>query len=160
MTKKFIDKNGSLTERIDMLTYDATEGSDLLVKATSLRDKLVGEEPPYRGMFRKLRVEHEGLLTALGESAAASSSAVSVVPRSRKEYEYLKPSLLSIDCSKKELQKFKTEAQTWIEKTLSEAERGESGMIFAALRTVLDSEWTDYLDRHPEIKTMQYDKVT
>ena len=52
LTKKFIDKNGSLTERIDMLTYDATEGSDLLVKATSLRDKLVGEEPPYRGMFR------------------------------------------------------------------------------------------------------------
>ena len=39
LTKKFIDKNGSLTEWIDMLTYDATEGSDLLVKATSLRDK-------------------------------------------------------------------------------------------------------------------------
>ena len=36
----FIDKNGSLVERLDMLVYTAPEGSDLLTKATSLRDRL------------------------------------------------------------------------------------------------------------------------
>ena len=101
LTKRLIDKNGSLTERLEMLTYTAPEGSDLLSKTTSLRDRLFGEEPPYRGMFRKLRVEHESLLTGLGESGTTSTSAVSAIPRSRKEYEYLKPSLLNIVVAKK-----------------------------------------------------------
>ena len=67
--------------------------------------------------------------------------------------------MLNIDCSKRELQKFITDARTWIEKTISESERTEAGIIFAAIRTVLDADWTDFLDRHPEIKSLQYDKV-
>ena len=141
LTKRLIDKNGSLTERLEMLTYTAPEGSDLLSKTTSLRDRLVGEEAPYRGKFRKLRVEHESLLTGVGESGSATSTSAALpLPRSRKDYEYLKPNMLNIDCSKRELQKFITDARTWIEKTISESERSEAGIIFAdnTNLTVLD----------------------
>ena len=67
--------------------------------------------------------------------------------------------MLNIDCNKRELQKFITDARIWIEKILSEAERSESGMVFAALRSVLDADWADFLERHPEIKTLNYDQV-
>ena len=39
------------------------------------------------------------------------------------------------------------------------AERNEAGITFAALRTVLDADWTNFLDRNPKIKTLTYDKV-
>ena len=42
------DKNGSLVERLEMLVLTAPEGSELHTKATSLRDRLVGEAVPYR----------------------------------------------------------------------------------------------------------------
>ena len=42
----FTDKNGSLVERLEMLVLTAPEGSDLFTKATSLRDRLVGEAVP------------------------------------------------------------------------------------------------------------------
>ena len=67
--------------------------------------------------------------------------------------------MLHSDCTKRELQKFITDARTWIDKTISESERSEAGITFAALRTVLDADWTDFLDRYPEIKTLSYDKV-
>ena len=43
LTKKLIAKNGDLTERIDMLVHAATEGSDIHIRATSMRDTLVGD---------------------------------------------------------------------------------------------------------------------
>ena len=159
LTKTLITKNGDLTERLDMLVHVAPEGSDLLTKATSMRDTLVGDEPAYRGKFRKLRVQHESLLDGVGEPGSVTTSTALSLPRSRKEYEYLKPVSLNIDCNKRELQKFITDARIWIEKILSEAERSESGMVFAALRSVLDADWSDFLDRHPEIKTLNYDQV-
>ena len=58
LTKKLITKNGDLTERLDMLVHAATEGSEIHIRATSMRDTLVGDEPAYRGKFRKLRVQH------------------------------------------------------------------------------------------------------
>ena len=159
LTKNLIAKNGDLTERLDMLVHAATEGSEIHTRATSMRNTLVGDEPAYRGKFRKLRVQHESLLNGVGVSGPGTSSTSSSLPRSRKEYEYLKPVLLTIDCNKRELQKFITDAKIWIEKTLSETERGESGMVLAALRSVLDADWADFLERHPDIKTLDYDKV-
>ena len=70
----FTEKNGSLVERLEMLVLTAPEGSELHTKATSLRDRLVGEAVSYRGKFRKLKVEHESLLTGVGGSGSASSS--------------------------------------------------------------------------------------
>ena len=54
----------------------------------SVRDKLVGEALPYRGRFRKLKVEHEELLSEVWEThsssgAAGTSSAPVVLPHSR-----------------------------------------------------------------------------
>ena len=159
-TKHLIAKNGDLTERLDMLVHAASEGSEIHNRATALRNTLVGDESNYRGKFRKLRVQHESLLNGVGVPPSASSSSSSSAPRSRKEYEYLKPALLSIDCNKRELQKFITDAKIWIEKTLSETERNESGMVLAALRSVLDADWADFLERHPDIKTLDFDKVS
>ena len=71
-----------------MLRLTAPEGGELHSKATSLRDTLVGEAVPFKGKFRKLRVEHESLLTGVGGSVSAASSAAQPPPRSRKDYEY------------------------------------------------------------------------
>ena len=67
--------------------------------------------------------------------------------------------MLHSDCTKRELQKFITDARTWTSKTISETEKNEEGIVFAALRTVIDAGWTEFLDRHPDIQRLSYDKV-
>ena len=63
----FNKKNGSLLEKLELLLlkYETSETSEQFNKVKSLRDKLVGESIPYRGHFRKLKVEHEGLLSGV-----------------------------------------------------------------------------------------------
>ena len=69
-----------------------------------LRNRLVGEALPYQGRFRKLRVEHEGLLSCLLDSQTpADTSAPTVVSHSRKEYAFLKPNMIHEDCDKKNI---------------------------------------------------------
>ena len=96
----------------------------------SLRDKVVGESVPYRVRFRNLLVEHESLLTGVwGTGSANIPAATALPPRSRKDYEYLKPSMLHSDCTKRELQKFITDARTWTSKTISETEKNEEEIV-------------------------------
>ena len=131
----------------------------------SVRDKLVGEALPYRGRFRKLKVEHEELLSGVWKTqssagAAVTSSAPVVLPHSRKEYAFLKPLMVHSDCTKRELNmKFITDSRTWTNKTISEEERKEIGIVYAALRTVIDSGWTEALDRNPKIKEMSFEEI-
>ena len=45
-------------------------------------------------------------------------------------------------------------------KTLTQSEREEPGMILAVIKSVLDSDWADILDRTPDIKTKSYDEIS
>ena len=124
----------------------------------------MGQAVPYKGMFRKLRVKHEGLLAILleGEQSVTASVAAPAIAisHSRKEYSFLKPVMINEDCSKRELTKFIKDARTWLNKTLTEDEKQEPGMVLAVIRSVLDSGWTEILDRAPGIEKMSYENIT
>ena len=87
-------------------------------------------------------------------------TASAIVTHSRKEYSFLKPVMINEDCSKSELAKFINDARTWLNKTLTESEKLEPGMVLAVIRSVLDSGWTDILDRTPGIQRMSYEDIT
>ena len=62
----FNTKNGSLLEKLELLLLRfETSDPEQHTKVKSIRDKLVGEAHPYRGRFRKLRIEHEKILSGL-----------------------------------------------------------------------------------------------
>ena len=127
----FNTNNGSPLEKLELLLlkFETSETTEQFNKVKSLRDKLVGEVIPYRGRFRK----HEGLLSGVWEtqstSGTASTSAPVVLPRIRKEYDFLKPLMVHSDCTKHELNKFITDSRTWTSKTISEDERKEAGIV-------------------------------
>ena len=77
--------NGELVEKLNIIIMTAAEKPELLSKATSLRDKIVGEALLYRNRFIKLMAEHEALLDGvLGTgSGAAGPSLASLPPRVR-----------------------------------------------------------------------------
>ena len=58
------------------------------------------------------------------------------------------------DCTKRELNKFIVDSRTWTSKTISEDEKKEKGIDYAALRTVIDSGWTEAVDRNPKIQEL------
>ena len=43
--------------------------------------------------------------------------------------------------------------------TLTQSEREEPGMILAVIKSVLDSDWADILERTPDIKNKNYDEI-
>ena len=100
-------------------------------------------------------------MTEEENSAVASSvAAPPVVSHSRKELSFLKPAIISGDCNKRELKKFIDDTRTWLNKTLTQSEREEPGMILAVIKSVLDSDWADILERTPDIKNKSYDEIT
>ena len=80
-------------------------------------------------------------------------------PRIRKEYDFLKPLTVHSDCTKRELIKFITDGRTWTSKTISEIEMKEKGIVYAALRTVIDDGWTEFLDINPKIQDFTYEEI-
>ena len=159
--QSFNESNNSLLPLLEMLLL-RLEGSnpDGHKSVESVRNLLVTNTVPYKGMFRKLRVQHEGLLSILLEddqNVASAPAAAPAVVHSRKEYNFLKPVMLDLDCTKRELVKFIKDAKTWLSKTLTEDETQEPGMVLAVIRSVLDSGWTETLDRVPGIEKMSYE---
>ena len=92
LLSSFNTKNGSLLEKMELLLLRfETSDPEQHSKVKSIRDKLIGEAHPYRGRFRKLKIEHEEILSGLWDTqstagAAGTSSAPVVLPHSRKEY--------------------------------------------------------------------------
>ena len=121
----------------------------------------MGEALLYQGRFRKLRVEHQGLLSCLLNSQGpVVTAAPTAVSHTRKEYSFLKPNMVNGDCDKKELTKFINEARIWLNKTITEDEKKEEGMIFASLRSGLVSDWTQIPGRTPSIERMTFDDMS
>ena len=96
------------------------------------------------------------MLSVLAEegNTAASAPAPPTVTHSRKEFSFLKPAIINGDCTKRELKKFQDDTETWLNKTLTQAERDEPGIVLAVIKAVLYSDWAGILDRAPDIKTM------
>ena len=137
----FITKN-SLLEKLEylILKFEFSD-SDQHSKVVSLRNRLVGEALPYHGRFRKLRVKLQNLLSCLLSTQAPVATAdPTVVSHARKKYSFLKPSMVHGDRDEKYLTKLINEARIWLNKTITEEERKEEGMIYASLRSVLDSD--------------------
>ena len=141
----FHNTNGELVEKLEALILTASGNTDLLARTTSLRDKVVGESVQYRNRFKKLMAEHENLLAGVWGTGPANTSVAALPPRVRKEYDFLKPTMVHSDCTKRELLKFVGDGRTWTSKTISEIEAKEEGIVYAALRTVIDAGnfWTD-----------------
>ena len=141
----FTESSNALLPLLEMLLL-RLEGPnpDEHKRVEAVRNLLVANTVPYKGMFRKLRVQHEGLLAILleGEQSVSAPVAAPAIVHSRKEYNFLKPVMLDLDCSKRELVKFIKDAKTWLNKTLTEDEKQEPGMVLAVIRSVLDSGWT------------------
>ena len=95
----YLEANGQLVQKLEALILLLTsEKSPDLAMATSLRDKLVGQEVPYRQLFKKMLVEYENLLEGTWDGeAAVSSGTATLPPRLRKEYDFFKPSTLHKD---------------------------------------------------------------
>ena len=91
--------------------------------------------------------------------SVGSSVAAALPPRVRKEYDFLKPSMVHIDCSKRELLKFFGDGRNWTSKTISETESREKGIVYGLIRTVIDAGWTEFLDKHPNIESLSYEEI-
>ena len=64
--------------------------------------------------------------------------------------------ILSIDCSKKELDKFRNDCVIWFEKTLGNIDT-DRRLIWALLRSVLDKDWVEILSREVISRHFQND---
>ena len=141
----FTEGTDLLLQRLEMLILRLeTTNPEEHKKVVIVRNNLVGNARPYKGIFRKMRVQHEELLSVLTEeenSTVASSVAVPpVLAPNRKEFSFLKPAIISGDCTKRELKKFIDDTRTWLNKTLTQTEREEPGMIMAVIKSVIDSD--------------------
>ena len=161
----FTGETDALLQRLEMLILrlENTNPPEH-ARVVIVRNKLVGDAKPYKGFFRKMRVQHEELLSVLTEeeniAVVSAPAAPPVVSHSRKEFSFLKPAIINGDCTKRELKKFLDDTETWLNKTLTQSEREEPGMVLAVIKSVLDSDWADILDRTPDIKTKTYDEIS
>ena len=82
-----------------------------------------------------------------------------MVAHQRKDYSYLKPGILSSDCTRRELSKFSAECNIWLEKSLSTEDRADTRLVWASVRAVLDDEWTEVLSRDENIATRELEVI-
>ena len=89
----FTEETDSLLHRLEMLILrlENTNPAEH-ARVVIVRNKLVGDAKLYKGIFRKMRVQHEDLLCVLTEeensAAAFSVPAPPVVSHSRKEFSF------------------------------------------------------------------------
>ena len=81
----FENKNSLLLEKLDYMMLKL-EFSDVEQhgKAESLRNRMVGESYPYKGKFRKMRVEYQNPLSCLFNSQPPAAVAPTVGAQTRR----------------------------------------------------------------------------
>ena len=108
-------------------------------------------------------MNNKHLLSCLFSSEPTTGAPAPVIPtvvsHQRKDYSYLKPSLLSADCTRRELFKFSSECRIWLEKSLSVEDRADSRLVWASIRTVIDDEWNAILSRDQKISEKGFEEI-
>ena len=75
----------------------------------------------------------------------------------RIDFGYLRPEILSINCNKKDLEKFEDDFLIWIKKTFGSTE--ETKLVWASLRSVLDKDWVEVLNRDPKTSEKSFHEI-
>ena len=140
----FESKNNTLVTKLDYLSFLFEGEPDKKAPVDDLRYATVATFSPYKGKFRKIRVDNKHLLSCLFSSEPTSAPDAPAVV-SRKDYNYLKPSILAGDCTRRELTKFSSECKMWLEKSLTPEDRADNRLVFASIRNVIDNEWDQIL---------------
>ena len=76
----------------------------------------------------------------------------------RRDYGYLRPAVLSSECTRRELVKFSEACQIWLEKSLSAEDRADTRLVWPSIRSMLDEQWTAVLSRN-NIANKQFDEI-
>ena len=120
-------------------------------EATSFRDRVAGELETCIGIIGDKRHNNAHILACIFSAQVPTSLPPIVQSVARKvDYSYLKPSILCVDCSKKELNKFGDECSIWMEKSFKNAD-GDRRLIWVSFRSVLETDWVEILSRYPKI---------
>ena len=82
-----------------------------------------------------------------------------MVAHTRKEYGFLKPSMIHGECTKKELLKFIGEGKIWLEKSMTEEEKKDKRMVLALVKNLLDPEWDQILSRVPNLEEKSFEEI-
>ena len=99
-------------------------------------------------------------LSCLFSSEPTTAPVIStVVSHQRKDYNYLKPSILAADCTRRELSKFSSECKIWLEKSLSVEDRADSRLVWASICAVIDDKWNEILSRDLKIAEKCCDEI-
>ena len=141
--------------QLDYLSIYYEDQPALKEPVDTLKEKVRSVFSPYKGKFQQKRVQNTHLLSSLFSSEAGAPPGMSLPGMSlppptmvshvsqRKDYSYLKPSILSSDCTRRELSKFSSECSIWLEKSLSAEDQADTRLVWASVRAVLDDEWTE-----------------
>ena len=131
----------------------------------TLKNKVRSVFSPYKGRFQDKRDRNNHLLGTLYSAEGGALSSMSLPPpptmvtHQRKDYNYLKPAILSSDCTRRELSKFSSDCSIWLEKSLSPDDRSDTRLVWASVRAVIDDEWAEVLSRDENIGNRELEEI-
>ena len=111
----FTEKQNSLNIQLDYLSLCYEDQPALREPVDVLKNKVRAVFSPYKGRFQEKRDKNNHLLGSLYSAEGGVPSAMSLPPpttmvtHQRKDYSYLKPAILSSNCTRRELSKFSSE---------------------------------------------------
>merc|ERR1711888_115776 len=161
----FTEKQNSLNIQLDYLSLCYEDQPTLKEPVDVLKNKVRSVFSPYKGRFQEKRDKNNHLLGSLYSAEGGVPSAMSLPPpttmvtHQRKDYSYLKPAILSSDCTRRELLKFSSKCNIWLEKSLSADDRSDTRLVWASVRAVIDDEWTEVLSRDENIATRKLEEI-
>ena len=140
-----------LINKLDLLSMTYEDQPALKDPVDAQRNKVRSVFSPYKGAFTEKRRINEHLLSCLFSETPSPNpvpAPSTIIMPQRRDYGYLKPGILSSECTRRELVKFSEACQIWLEKSLSAEDRADTRLVWASIRSVLDEEWTEVLNRN------------
>ena len=163
--EKFTKIRDSLNTQLNYLSLLQEDQPELKAPIDAQIEKVRSTFSPYKGKFKNKGEQNKHLLTCLFSTETAAPPApvqtqsTTTIGNQRKDYSYLKPTILSSDCTRRELSKFFSECSIWIEKSLTPEDREDTRLVWASVRAVLDGEWTEVLSRDEHIASRTLDTI-
>ena len=160
LLNKFENKKTALVTKLDCLSMTYEDDPAVKDPADTLRYQLIATFSPYIGKFREKGMLVSTCCLFSSEPVTTTAPVIpAVVSHPRKDYTYLKPSILSADCTRRELSKIASECRIWLEKSLSVEDREDSRLVWASVRAVIDDEWTATLSRDQKISEKGFEEI-